>query len=242
MYIYDLPLTGARFPRNEEPDVLRPSHSNGLGLGGKWPDEPYLGADATQSAEVVRLVEEMTKLAQRNAWTGVERDYRTLESMGDEAFNLIPKELSSAASIHQLGAQAASAFGETQLYQTRLWRAKMSLESGPINDKALQSIIQSLDAIDKAYGTVVIAPQSTPTSNRERKRLQGHGPELMPVVQPFAPDQRRSIETAAKTLKDTGYFTGLLPAGNYTVAGQPFTVTAGTELTGKRGINVRWAN
>ena len=98
-----------------------------------------------------------------------------LESMGDEAFNLIPKELTSAAAIHQLGAQASSIFGDTQLSQTRLLRAKRSLDtaSGPIDDEALRRIIDSLDAIEKAYGAVTIAPRSEPTSKKERKRLQG---------------------------------------------------------------------
>jgi hypothetical protein len=240
MYICDRPITGARFPHNTEPDILRRAHSNGRGFRGERPDEPGLGADATQSAEAIRLAQEITKLAQRNAWTGVERDYTILEKMGDEAFNSIP----SRAAIHQLGAQAAWILGETQLSQTRLLRAKSSLDttSGSVDDKTLRPIIDSLDAIEKAYGAVTIAPQSPPTSNKERKRLQGHGPELIPVVQPFAPDQRRSIETAAKTLKDTGYFTGLLPAGSYTLAGQSLTVNVGTELTGQRRTNVVWGS
>jgi hypothetical protein len=165
-----------------------------------------------------------------------------LESMGLEAFNLIPK----AAGIHELGAQASSILGEMQLYQTRLWRAKKSLEtaSGPIDDVSLRRIIESLDAIEKAYGSVTIAPRSEPTSEKQRKRLQGRGPELIPVVQPsgFASDQRRSIEAAAKVIKETGYFTGLLPAGTYTLAGQSFTVNAGTELTGKKRTNVPWGD
>jgi hypothetical protein len=223
MYIYDLPSTAARF------------HSSGRGLG------------ADQSAEVKRLTEEITKLAQRNAWTGVERTYKVLESMGDEAFNLIPKGLTSAAAIHELGAQASLILGEMQRYQTRLLRAKRSLDTagGPIDDVSLRRIIDSLDAIEKAYGAVTIAPRSEPTSEKQRKRLQGRGPELIPVVQPsgFAPDQRRSIEAAAKVIKETGYFTGLLPApGRYTLAGQSFTVNAGTEVTGKKRINVPWGD
>ena len=86
--------------------------------------------------------------------------------MGDEAFDLKPKGLTSAAAIHELGAQASSILGETQLYQTRLLRAKRSLDtaSGPIDDMSLRPIIESLDAIEKAYGAVAIAPRSEPTS------------------------------------------------------------------------------
>ncbi|MBS0153065.1 MAG: hypothetical protein JSS38_00590 [Nitrospira sp.] len=163
--------------------------------------------------------------------------------MGDEAFNLIPRGLGGAVAVHQLGAQASSIFGETQLSQARLLRAKRSVENvSPIDDAVLRRIIDSLDAIERAYGAVAIVPRSEPASKQEHKRLQGRGPELIPVVQPFAPDQRRSIETAAKVLKDTGYFTGLLPAGSYTLADQSFTVNAGTELTGKKRTTVPWGN
>jgi len=228
MYIYDPQLTASR--------------GLGAGIGAlhglKGSKRPDVTSPATQSAEVVRLTEEMTKLAQRNAWTGVERVYKALESLGDEAFNLIPKELTSAAAIHQLGALASSILGETQLSQTRLLRAKRSLEAtSPIDDAALRQIIDSLDAIEKAYGAVTIAPRSGSTSKKERKQLQ-----LIPVAQPFAPDQRRSIEAAAKAIQEKGSFDGLLPVGNYTLADQSFTVNAGTELTGKRRLNVRWGN
>ncbi|HSL03322.1 MAG TPA: hypothetical protein VK901_07270 [Nitrospiraceae bacterium] len=234
MYIYDRPLTASRGLSSENGAL------HGL-QGGK---RPGVSSPASQPAEVVRLTEEMTKLAQRNAWTGVERAYKMLESMGDEAFNLIPKDLTSAAAIHQLGAQASWIFGETQLSQTRLLRAKKSLDTtnGPIDDQALRRIIDSLDAIEKAYGAVTIAPRTGPTSKKELKRLQGRGPELLPVVQPFAPDQRRSIEAAAREIKETGSFIGLLPAGNYTLADQSFTINVGTELTGKKRINVLWGN
>jgi hypothetical protein len=230
MYIYD--------PQPRAPQGLGAENGVLHGLGKR----PEVVPQATQSAEVVRLVQEMTTLSQRNAWTGVERAYKMLESMGDEAFSLIPKELASAAVIHQLGAQASSVFGETQLSQARLLRAKRSLDTavGGINDPMLREIIDSLDAIEKAYGTVSIAPRSEPTSKKELKRLQGRGPELIPVVQPFAPDQRRSIEAASKVIKETGVFTGLLPKGGYTLADQSFTVDAGTQLTSKKPIDIRW--
>jgi hypothetical protein len=198
---------------------------------------------AEQAAEVKRLTEEITKLAQRNAWAGVEKAYKALEDKGDAVFGLIPKGLGGVAAVHQYGAEASRILGETQLSQTRLLRAKRSVETtSPIDEKTLRQIIEALDAIEKSYGAVAIAPRSVPTSKRQLKRLQGHGPELIPVVQPFAPDQRRSIETAAKALKDTGSLMGLLPAGGYTVAGQSFTVNAGTELTGKKRTTVLWNN
>ncbi len=53
----------------------------------------------------------------------------------------------------------------------------------------------------------------------------------------MAPDQRKSIETAAEEIKKEGYFTGLLPAGDYKLEDRKFTVIAGT---GKRPLDIRW--
>ena len=262
-YIYDRPLTALSFLRNERPVILRPSqhyyYSSGRGLGAengalhgsKGGKRPDVASPATQSAEVARLTEEMIRHAGENKWASVDEAYKKVESMGDAAFDLIPKGLASATAIHQLGAQASNLLGETLLYQTRLlreksrlWSLKMSLEGGPLTDPEFRQIINSLDAIERslgdiemAYGAVTIAPRSKSTSKKQRAQL-----ELIPVVRPFAPDQRRSIEFADKAIKETGSFTGLLPAGNYTLADQSFTVIAGTELTGKKPKNVRWGN
>jgi hypothetical protein len=239
MYIYDRPSQGYHHP----------NFVGGLGalhgsIGGKRSE---VMPPAEQAAEVTRLTEEITKLAGRNAWTGVDDLYKKLERMGDVAFNLIPKGVTAAAAIHELGAQASDTLGDMRLKQTRLLRAKRSVETtGPIDDVALRRIIESLDTLEKAYGAVAIAPRSVPLSKRDRKRLQGQGPKLTRVAQPgeqlFMPGLLKSIEFAAKAIRDTGSFDGLLPAGSYTVAGQSFTVNAGTELTGKRRTNVLWDN
>ena len=239
MYIYDPQLTASR-GLGAESSVLH-------GLGKR----PEVVSPAAQAAEVKRLTEEITKLAQRNAWAGVDEAYKKLESMGDKAFDLIPKGLASVTEIHQLGAQASNLLGETLLYQTRLlrekrrlWSLKMSLEGGSFNTPEFTQIITDLGAIDKSlgeiemiYGAVTITPQSKSPSKKQRAQL-----ELIPVVWPFAPDQRRSIEFAAGAIKKTGSFTGLLPAGSYTLADQSFTVQKGTELTGKRSTSVRWGD
>lgn len=227
MYIYDRPLTASR----------RLGAENGLRYGlGKRPE---VVSPAAQAAEVQRLTDEIIKLAHRNAWPGVERTYERLEtiskSMGDEAFDLLP----NAGTIHMQGAEASRMLGRTLLSQTRLLRGKRSLENrvGGTKDPTLAEILDSLEAIEKTYGAVTIAPRSGSTSKKERKQLQ-----LIPIVQPFAPDQQKSIEVAALVIKDTGSFTGLLPAGNYTLADQSFTVDAGTEFKGKRPKGVRWGN
>ena len=232
MYIYDRRLTASR------------GLSDGYGaLHGLQGDKrPEVVSPATQSAEVHLLKEEMTRLAQRNAWSGVERTYESLEtiskSMGDEAFDLLP----TAGKIHFLAAEAALMLGKTLLSQTRFLRGARSLENrvGMAKDPTFKDIVDSLEAMEKTYGAVTIAPQTEPTSKKERKRLQGRGPALTPVVWPIGPDQRKSIEVAALMIKDTGSFTGLLPAGNYTLADQSYTVDPGTEYRSKTPTKFRW--
>jgi hypothetical protein len=236
MYIYDRPLTASRGLSGE----------NGVlyGLGKR----PEVMSPAEQSAEVKRLAEEITKLAQRNAWSGVDDAYTKLEDIGDQAFDLIPKGLTTPAAIHASGAQASGALGNRKFMQTRLWRAKKSMEEAGVrvDDDKFKEIIGSLDEIEQTYGAVTVAPRSVPTSKKELKRLQGRGPKLTRVAQPGEqlpkPGELKSIEFADKAIRATGSFDGLLPAGSYMLAGQSFTVNAGTELTGKRRKNILWDN
>lgn len=235
MYIYDRPLIASR------------GLSDGYGAlhGLQGSKRPEVALPATP-AEVKQLTEEITTLAQRNAWSGVDRTYKALESKGEQAFDLIPKGLTSAADIHMKGAAAADVLGEMKLKQTRLWRALKSMENAGVspNAKEFEDNIATLNAIDMAYGSVYIAPRTEPKTKKERKRLQGRGPELTRVSQPgeqlYPPDQLRSVETAAKAIRETGYFDGLLPAGSYRLGDQSFAVSAGTELKGKPRKNVPW--
>ncbi len=232
MYIYDRPLTASRGLSGENV-ALHGLH------GGK---RPGATSPTTQSAEVVQLTEEIIHLAQRNVWTGVERAYTRLEDKGDEAFNLIPKGLTSAAAIHLLGATASRDSGNTQNWRKRLWRAKTLLDTavGGTNDSLLKPIVEDLENIDKNFGSVTIAPRSKLTLIRQREQL-----ELIAVVLSSDPDLRsqdqlKSIKFATQVIKETGSFTGLLPAGYYKLVDESFTVEKGTELTRKKPTKVRW--
>ena len=266
-YIYDRPLTALHFLRNEQPVNFRPSqhyyYSNGRGLGAdysalhgsKESTCPDVVSPATP-AEVKQLTEEIIMKAQRNAWAGVDEAYKRLESKGDQAFDLIPKGLTSVTEIHKHGAEASKLIGDTLLSQarllrekSRLWSLKMSLEGGPSNNTGFRKTIDDLGGIDqllgeieKYYGAVTIAPESSKSpSKKQRAQL-----ELLPVVRPMAPDQRKSIEFAAGKIKKYGEFKGLLPAGDYTLKLEdrsvtpPFTVKAGTEYRGNKPKDVRW--
>ena len=173
---------------------------------------------------------------------------KQLESMGEEAF-AIP----NVFEIHHLGAEVADILGQTQLRQIRLVRERDWQEKAgePITSSAFRKVFEFLDAIENAYGAVTIAPPSVPTSKKQLAKLKDHGPELTRVKQLgqlLPPDQLRSIEAAAQAIKKDGKFDGLLPAGDYTLkledrsVTQPFTVLAGTEVTGKKPKNVRWGD
>lgn len=177
-------------------------------------------------AEVQRLAEEMNHLAKKNAWTGVDRTYRQLETLGDGVFALAR----DPAVLHFLGAQAARNLGDIRRYKSLVQRAKTALlaTGRPADDAQLQTLEAELTAIDQAYGAVSIAPRSKRSANA--KKGETVGPELVPAVMPFAGDQRESIERARTQILETGSFSGLLPAGAYTLGAESFTVIAGTNV------------
>lgn len=95
---------------------------------------------AQRQAEAHRLQEEMSKLAQRNAWSGVDRSYRKLMKL---------KKVKIKPEAHTLGAQAARNEGDVSAYMKRLQRAGAAGKD-------------ELAAAKRAYGRVVI--------KRQRKR------------------------------------------------------------------------
>lgn len=156
-------------------------------------------AFACDKAEQLRLSEEARKLAQRNAWSGVERAYG----------GLLKTKCELTFDEHFLGAQAARFLGKTYEVHQRLTAAQ-ALE-------AQDEIVESLSGIEAAYGRVEIKGDA-------RRR-----PSLVRPAMPFAPDQRKSIEWAQEVVAGTGSFKGMLPAGEYEVGGQTFTVEAGPD-------------
>ncbi|MFT7518362.1 MAG: opacity protein-like surface antigen [Kiritimatiellia bacterium] len=154
-------------------------------------------AQADKQAERLRLEEEMKKLAQRNAWAGVERKYTELVAL----------KLDLPFGDHQMGAQSAKFLGKTYEVYTRLELA--------MKKKASDGIATELKALDAGYGRIDL--------QGSEKFL----PAVVPAVMPFAPDQRKSIEWATTVMTNTGSFKGMLPVGKYTVAGQDFEVIKG---------------
>ncbi|TVQ91057.1 MAG: hypothetical protein EA397_11215 [Deltaproteobacteria bacterium] len=148
-------------------------------------------------AERLRISEEMKKLAQRNAWSGVERKYAELRAL----------RMDLPADDHLTGAQSARFLGKTFEVYNRLSRAYQITEDS--------DTFQEMQTIDAQYGRI------------ELKGSERFLPRIEPKVMPFAPDARKSIEWANEVLTNTGSFKGMLPAGEYRVACQEFTVAPG---------------
>lgn len=150
-------------------------------------------------AEYNRLSSEAERLAQRNAWAGVERAYLAMVATG----------CALDFDDHHVGAQSARTLGKMwETYQR--FSAAAALDPRP-------EIAEALQGFDQSYGRVRIQGDA-------RRR-----PELHREAMPFAPDQRKAIEWAQEVLAGTGSFEGMLPLGDYEVGGQPFTVAPGSE-------------
>ncbi|MBT3221908.1 MAG: hypothetical protein HN348_22770 [Proteobacteria bacterium] len=170
-----------------------------LMIGGLMP--PALAMAECDNAERLRLEEEMRKLSQRNAWSGVERSYTSLEKMPG---CVLPFE------DYYLGGQSARYLGKVwEMYQRLMLAKEIDPQEG---------ILDSLMGVDANYGRVDI------------KGSERRPPELTRGVMPFAPDQRKAIEWAQTVIENTGRFEGMLPAGDYDVGGNPFSVAAGQDF------------
>ena len=163
-------------------------------------------AGEVERAEHRQISEEMERLAQRNAWTGVERNFVQLLEL-QEAGEVITYE------EWHLGAQAARALGDMGSCRDRLAQA--------VKLEGKEEDIAWLEQIDKSYGPVAL-----------RSVDKESVPTLSIAAMPFAADQRAALEYAQKTLADDRNFRGLLPPGDYTFeAGgvtETFTVAAGS--------------
>ena len=150
-------------------------------------------------AEKLRLAEEAKKLAQRNAWAGVERSYA----------GLVETKCELKFTEFELGAQSARYLGKSYEMYQRLTSAK---DIDPTSE-----ILDLLAGLDGNYGRVEIKGDA-------RRR-----PVLSRPAMPFPPDQRKSIEWAIEVVAGTGSFTGMLPVGDYIVGDVEFTVATGEE-------------
>ncbi|MDP2311454.1 MAG: hypothetical protein Q8P41_01000 [Pseudomonadota bacterium] len=170
---------------------------------------PSAYAGEVEKAEHTRVGEEMRKLASRNAWPAVEASFDRLEELEKKGEVITYKEF-------MLGAEAARALGDMTASRARVQRAAK-----------LDSTKEALDwlaDVDKNYGSVDISFDAKYTGART----------LVPSVPPFAPDQRASITYAVAQIDAGKAYTGLLPAGEYTIGEQKVTVAIGDKVAALR--------
>lgn len=159
------------------------------------------------TAEFQRLENELTSLAERHHWAGVERTYKRL-------LDADPSAITYAS--HRAAADAARNSGDIGATLVRLTHAITCYTAHPSTDSMDRSLFEELES---QFSDVEITtwPPSSAT-------LQYIG------IMPFQPDKRMQIERAIGSLSETGAFTGMLPTGDYTVDDRAFTVVSGARV------------
>lgn len=153
-------------------------------------------------AEHIRLKEEMKKLARRNAWRGVDNQYRSMLALEEDGVVLGYRD-------HYTAAQASRELGRITDVYTRLKRA--------VSQKPEPEATSWLAEIEASYGLVLLASDG---------RYKGET-DLAPASMPFDPAKRAAIGAAQATLAETQRFEGLLPHGDYSYGATAFTVVEG---------------
>lgn len=161
-------------------------------------------AGDVERAEHTRVSEEMRKLAQRNAWGAVEAQFAKLMALQAKGEAISVPELA-------LGIQAAQNLGDITSARSRLAQA-VRIEANADFQNALQEI-------DANYGHVNLAYDARYGVDRT----------IVAAAPPFAPDQRAAIAIANSIVLAEKDFDGLLPAGDYTIGSNTFTVVAGKD-------------
>jgi hypothetical protein len=151
-------------------------------------------------AEHNRLSDEIERLVQRQVWSGVERKFEEMERL----------DVMLTQQDYLNGAYAARELGDVQAAYERLYKAK------ELN--ATKEIIDWLWDIDRNYGHV------------ELVTVPSRGTELVTELMPFDVNQRKAVEIAIASAKDSGHFAGLIPRGSYVFAGQQFRVEPGVSV------------
>jgi hypothetical protein len=152
---------------------------------------------SSTDAEVRRIEVEMTSLAGRNAWVGVDRNYNSM----------IQNNLQPSTQATKLAATAALRIGNTWAAYQRLFRALQHDEKADVS--------LELRTIRNQYGRVEI------------RRNTDEPAVLVEAVRSFDPNNNACLAFSKEQLLTTGRFDGMLPVGEYTINDSTFTVRAG---------------
>jgi hypothetical protein len=148
--------------------------------------EPVPASPVPNVAEYERLTQELEVLASKNAWSGVERTFQELLATG------VPP----SAADWLRGAESARVVGDIGTVYLRVREAR---KVEPDN----RMIVEWLYAMDQQFGQVVLACDL------------GSLIQLRCDAMPFDPEAQRAIRFAQQQIRDTCWFDGRLPEGNY---------------------------
>jgi hypothetical protein len=166
------------------------------------PSQAHAISKSEAAAEHIRLGEEMGRLAKRGHWRGVDRSYRTIETLQGKGVRL-------SFGDHYLGAQAARELGNVTLVYRRLLEAQ-GLKSDPDVNNWLKDILAQYGEVD------LIIP----------RKYKGEA-NLAVAMMPLQPDQRSTIGMAQGRIGEGRSYSGLLPGGDYTFGSHTFKVNPG---------------
>lgn len=172
----------------------------GLALASEGEDvfvAPAADASVLAQGEYSRLHDDLQNLSKRQIWAGAERTFLELQALN------VPLDFSD----YVAGAHAARQTGNMQDAYDRLTAAARLRPD--------REVIDWLSSIDTSYGRVVLS-SDPPRPN-----------SLTIEALPMLPEQRMCVENAQRKVSETGNFSGLLPVGEYSFGGTPFSVSPG---------------
>ncbi len=159
------------------------------------------------AAELKRLAAEAEGLAQRGAWTGVNRSYLALAELQSKGTPV-------SSELHILGARAAQELGDLKETYLRLVRARQAQDG--LSDE-IEMWIAKLDSEYQLVHIVALPSWKAPLT-------------LVNKDMSFVPAHKSTIDKAITVLEAEREFTGLLPHGRYTVGPENFELIGGPRI------------
>jgi hypothetical protein len=174
-------------------------------IAGALAGEPASGDPAEVPPAVAQgryeqLRGEMERMAGRNAWGGVEDAWTEIQGLG----------ITIPVPTRLLAADSARIRGDA-------WSAYQRLADVLRVDPEAHGVAGQMQIYRENYGRVTV------------RRVEATPIPLEAAEVPLMPEARAALDFAAKQLKTTGGFDGMLPVGNYTVGTYPIEVKATLE-------------
>ncbi|MFT4979782.1 MAG: hypothetical protein ACI8S6_005694 [Myxococcota bacterium] len=167
-------------------------------------------AGEREEAEHTRLTEEMSRLAGRNAWRGVENSYQKMVELERKGVTLVFQD-------HFMAAQAASNLGDITATHARAGRAREVAASPEERQQAAGWMAD----IEASYGPVVLR---VPPRYADAVTFDV-------ATMPFNPEHRAVYQKARAAIMSGEGYQGLLPLGQYAFGDQSFEIMANSDFS-----------